>query len=129
MKGGPLLDGTMQANGRRRLSLSLMQMEMPKVPRAFIKRGKVKLILCHIAEDFGHEEQQALYFYCFLDVPIDEIAEKVGLSQSHVASVLVLYSERLTDKLNLFKRAILYDANDLLPVSEILLQYNIKDGA
>jgi len=129
MKGGPLLDGAMQVKEEGQLPQSLMQPEMPKVPRAFIKRGKIKLILCHIAEDFGHEEQQALYFYCFLDVPIDEIAEKVGLSQNHIASVLVLYSERLTIKLDFFKRAIFYDANDLLPVSEIFLQYHGRDSA
>jgi len=99
-----------------------MRIEMPEVPRVFIDRGKVKLALCHIAKDFRHEEQQALYFYCFLNKPISEIAEKVGLSQAHVVSVLMLYSERLTDKLDLFKKALPYDANDVLPVSEILLQ-------
>jgi len=102
---------------------------MPGIPRAFITRGKIKLILCHTAEDFGYEEQQALYLYCFLKIPIDEIAGKIGLSQNHIASVLVLYSERLTTKLDFFKRAMPYDANDLLPVSEILLQYDDRDSA
>ena len=122
------MDGTIQANGGRQPPQPLMHPEMPKVPRAFIKRVKIKLILCHIAEDFGHEEQQALYLYCFLNAPIDEIAEKVGLSQSHVASVLGLYSERLKSKLDFFKRAMLYDANDLLPVNEVLLKYSNMDG-
>jgi len=95
---------------------------MPEVPRAFITQGKVKLVLCHTVKDFGYEEKQAIYFYCFLNKPIGEIAEKVGLSQAHVVSVLGLYSERLTNKLDLFKKAIPYDPDDLLPVSEILLQ-------
>ena len=100
-----------------------MRLEMPKVPRAFLGQAKVKLVLCHTAEDFGFEEQLALYFYCSLDAPIKEIAEKVGLSQNHIASVLGLYSERLTSKINLFKKALPYDADDMMPVSEMLLEY------
>jgi len=125
VKGGFLLDGAMQMNNGRQPP----QLEMPKVPRAFIARSKVKLVLCHLAKDFGHEEQQALYFYCFLNKPISEIAEKVGLSQAHVVSVLGLYSERLTSKLDLFKKALPYDADDVLPVSEILLQYDNSELA
>jgi len=98
-----------------------MRIEMPKVPRVFINHARIKLILCHTAEEFGHEEQQALYFYCYLGASISEISEKVGLSQNHVASVLGLYSERLTSQLNLFKRAMSYDASDVLSVSEILI--------
>jgi len=98
-----------------------VRLEMPKVPRAFMNRAEIKRILCHTAAEFGFEEQQALYFYCLLDVPINEISEKVGLSQNHVASVLGLYTERLTNQLNLFKRTMPYDPKDVLPVSEILL--------
>jgi len=101
-----------------------MYIEMPQVPKDFIKRPKVNLILCHTAKDFDFEERQALYYYCFLNAPISEIAEKVGLSQSHVVSVLGLYSGRLSSKLELFKRALAYDSNDLQPVSEIMLQYH-----
>ncbi|MCL2391957.1 MAG: hypothetical protein FWC66_05025 [Oscillospiraceae bacterium] len=129
MKGRFLLDGAMQMNSGRQSPEFSMRIEMPEVPKAFITRDKVKLVLCHTAEDFGYEEQQALYFYCFLNKPISEIAEKIGLSQSHVVSVLRLYSERLTNKLNLFKKALPYDADDVLPVSEILLQYDNSELA
>ena len=98
----------------------LSKQEMPKVPRAFVNHANIKLVLLHTAEDFGFEEQQAIYFYSLLDAPISEIADKTGLSQNHVTCVLKLYSERLASKLDLFKRAVPYDANDLLPVSEIL---------
>jgi len=101
-----------------------MQLRMPKVPRAFINHAKVKLILFHAAEGFDVEEQQALYFYCFLDAPINEIAGRVGLSQSHVVSVLGLYSERLATQLNLFKKVLPYDSSDLLPISEVLLKWH-----
>ncbi|MCL2392644.1 MAG: hypothetical protein FWC66_08605 [Oscillospiraceae bacterium] len=106
-----------------------MRVEMPDIPSAFIKRDKIKLVLCHTAEEFGHEEQQALYLYCFLQIPVSEIAEKVDLSQNHVKSVLALYLERLTKKLDLFKKALPYDADDVLPVSEILLQYHNSELA
>jgi len=105
-----------------------MRVEMPDIPSAFIKRDKIKRVLCHTAEEFGHEEQQALYLYCFLKTSISEIAEKVGLSQNHVKSVLALYSERLVNKLALFKKTIPYDDNDVLPISEILLQYYDRNG-
>jgi len=98
-----------------------MRLEMPKVPRVFITHERIKFLLCHTAEEFGHEEQLALYFFCYLNASISEISEKTGLSQNHVASVLGLYSERLTNQLNLFKRAMPYDADDVLPVSEILV--------
>ena len=110
----------MQIKNKKQPPQLPMQIKMPQVPRAFINNDKIKLVLCHIANDFEFEERQALYFYCFLGAPINEIAEKVGLSQKHVVNVLGLYAERLTNKLDLFQKSLPYDANDSLPVSEIL---------
>ena len=118
------MEEAMQTNCGRKLPQFSTRIEMPGIPKAFINQAKIKLVLCHTAEEFGYEEQQALYHYCFYKTPIGEIAEKVGLSQNHVKSVLVLYSERLASKLDLFKRAIPYNADDLLSVNEILLQYH-----
>ena len=121
-----MLDEVVQFNKERQPPQFPMRLEMPEVPRAFINHDKIKTILCHTAEEFGHEEQLALYFYCYLNASISEISEKVGLSQNHIASVIGLYSERLTSQLNLFKKAMPYDADDTLPVSEILIpQSNI----
>ena len=116
------MGGAMQTDCGRQLPQFSMRIEMPGIPRDFIKRGKIKLVLCHTAEEFGYEEQQALYLYYFLKTPVDKVAEKVGLSQNHVKSVLILYSERLANKLDLFKKAIPHDVDDLLSVSEMLLQ-------
>ena len=93
---------------------------MPDVPRVYIEHPKIKYVLSHTIEEFDFEEKIAVYFYCFLDLPINEIAELTELSQSRVASVLGLYSERLKFKLGVFKKAISYDVNDMLPVSELL---------
>ena len=122
------MDEAMHRNCARHPPQFPMQLEMPKVPRAFLNRTKVRLMLCDIAEEFGFEEQQALYYYCFLDVSIEEIAKRVGLSQKHVASVLGIYSERLTNKLDVFKKALPYDTNDLVSVSEILSEHPGRDS-
>jgi len=93
---------------------------MPKVPRVFIEHPKIKYVLYHTIDEFDFEEKEAIYFYCILDLPISEIAKIIGISQNHVASALGLYSERLNFKLDVFKKAISYDTNDVLHVSEVL---------
>jgi len=97
-----------------------MHIEMPEIPRTFIRHTKVNQILCHTIEDFDYEEQAAVYYFCFLGLPISEIAALTQLSQPHVVGALTLYSERLKSKLDVFKKAVPHDADDLLPVSEIL---------
>ena len=96
------------------------QIEMPQIPKSFINHARIRSVLCHTIEEFAFEEQVAVYWYCFLALPISEIAELTELSQDHVAGALTLYSQRLSMKLNLFKKALHYDADDALPVSEIL---------
>jgi len=93
---------------------------MPQIPRAFVNHTKIKYVLCCTIEDFGYEEKEAIGFFCYLGAPISEISEATGLSQNHIESVICLYSERLATKLDIFKKALPYDTNDLLPVSEIL---------
>ena len=93
---------------------------MPKVPRVFVEYPKIKHELCHTIEEFNFEEKEAIYLYSILNLPISEIAEITALSRTHVMGVLILYSERLRFKLGVFKKAISYNANDLLPVSEVL---------
>ena len=115
------MDQVLQAKKGRHPPQFTIPLNMPSIPRAFVNHSNAKLILCDTVEGFGFEEQQAIYFYCFLNEPISNIAEKVGLTQAHVASVLGLYSARLTGKLDLFKKALPYDEDDLLHVSELLL--------
>ncbi|MCL2367259.1 MAG: hypothetical protein FWC75_09530 [Oscillospiraceae bacterium] len=95
---------------------------MPKVPKAFIKNRTAKRILSHMADEFDFEEQQAIYYYCFLDVTITDIAKATELTEDHVLSVLSLYSERLSNKLSFLKKTLPHDAGDLSDVKEILLQ-------
>jgi len=95
---------------------------MPQIPRAFINHSKVKHLLCEMIENFGYEERQAIYYFCFLDVSVSEISKVTELTESHIISVLSLYSERLECKINFFKKAMPCNVDDVLPVSEILLQ-------
>ena len=94
---------------------------MPKVPRGFIEHPKIKHVLSHTINEFAIEEQVAIFFYCFLDLSVGKIATATELSKTHVISVLGLYSEKLKFKLGIFKKAVPYDASDLLPVSELLV--------
>ena len=98
----------------------IVGIKMPEIPRAFIQHSQVRHVLCHTIDEFDCEEQAAIYYYCFMDLPVSEIAALTKLSQNHVASALALYSERLEAKLRLFKKAIPFSADDLLPVTEIL---------
>jgi len=92
---------------------------MPKIPKVFIEHPRVKYELRDTIEAFNVEEQEAICLYCLLDMPISEITEATELSQTHVVSVLILYSERLKFKLGVFKKAMPYNASDLLSISEM----------
>ena len=97
------------------------EVNMPKIPEAFIKHHKVKHVFFHIIDDFDYEEKVAIYFYCFENLPISQISGLTKLSQNHVASTLNLYSEKLVEKVQFFKETMPFNADELLTVREILL--------
>jgi len=97
------------------------EITMPNIPEAFLKHDKVKHVFFHIINDFDYEERVAIYFYCFENLPISEIADLTKLSQDHVASVLTLYCEKLAGKVYFFKKAMPYSIDDHVTVREILL--------
>jgi len=101
-------------------SLLPTQLKKINIPKAFIKNADSRCVLCDIISDFGYEEKQAIYYCSVLDTTIEDVAAKIELSPFHVASVLGLYSERLATKLRFFKKIMVYDESDLLPVSELL---------
>ncbi|MCL1786506.1 MAG: hypothetical protein FWG38_00855 [Defluviitaleaceae bacterium] len=92
----------------------------PTIPKAFVEDANARWVLSDIINDFYHEEKQAIYYSYAWDGAAENIGEKIELSQTHVASALWLYRERLTSKLDFFKRIIPHDENDHVPVSEIL---------
>ena len=98
-----------------------MQIHMPEIPRAFITNDNAKLILSHTVEEFAFEEQQVIYYYCYLSMPVTGIAKTMDLTETHVSSVLGLYCERLKSLLAFFKKTLPYDSHDRLDVKEILL--------
>jgi len=97
----------------------------PSIPGVFGMQGKVLQILQAVIDDFGFEEQQAIYFYYHMDLPLGDIAAAVGLSKRHVAAVLGLYAERLSGKLELLKKAMTFEEGDDLPISDILIPYQL----
>jgi len=96
------------------------EVEMPEIPRYFINNPKIRHVLSHTIEEFDYEEQMAIRYYCFLNLPVSNIAAATELSKSRVLCTLTLYSERLNFKLDIFKQAALHTAKDVLPVSELL---------
>jgi len=97
-----------------------LQINMPEIPRAFVANRKTLRILAHAVEEFGFEEQQVIYYYCHMSVPIHGIAWLLEMTELHVASVLGLYSERVKSLLDFFKKALPHDSSDWLDIKEIL---------
>jgi len=114
------MSGVMPKIQERQLSLLPRQLKKTNIPKAFMHNDNSRWVLCNIISDFQHEEKQAIYYCSVLDTTIEDVAEKIELSPFHVASTLGLYSERLESKLCFFKKIMVYDENDLLPVSELL---------
>jgi len=107
--------------GRMEVLLIMEKVKMPEIPMAFIRHSQVRHVLSHTVERFDFEEQIAIYLYCILELPIDEIAISTELSENHIVSVLTLYVERLSFKLDLFKKAVPYNADELAHISEMLV--------
>jgi len=81
-------------------------------------------VLCATVEDFSTDEQQAIFYFHHLDLSPGTIARTMQLTEQHVTSVLGLYAERLTCKLELFKQVLTHDKNETLQVRDILLPWS-----
>jgi len=97
----------------------------PSIPKVFVMQGKVLQLLQAVIDDFDFEEQQAIYFYYHMDLALGDIAGAVGLSEQHVAAVLGLYTERLSGRLELLKKAMTFEEGDSLPIRDILIPYEL----
>ncbi|MCL2363362.1 MAG: hypothetical protein FWC71_01725 [Defluviitaleaceae bacterium] len=95
----------------------------PEIPKAFASHDKIMQVLCATVEDFSCDEQQAIYLYHHLEMSTPTIARILDLTEQHVTSALVLYTERLASKLELFKRVQPHDDDDMLHVRDILLPW------
>ena len=100
-----------------------LQFPAPRIPKAFALHDKIMQVLDATISEFGHEEQQALYFHHFLGLPLGDISLTTHLSENHVASTLGLYAARLNAKVELFKKAEPYNENDMLQIRDILLPW------
>jgi len=97
----------------------LKQITIQKIPRAFITDAKINQVLYLTIEDFNYEEKIIIYLYYFAELDISEIADMTEIPKWYVTSTLVLYYERLSFKLNVFKKAVLYDVTDLVSIREM----------
>jgi len=92
---------------------------MPKIPKTFIENPTIRQALYLTINDFNFEEQAVIYLYCFIELSIREIVILTELSTLHVVGSLILYSERLGFKVNVFKTAAKCNILDLVPVIEM----------
>ena len=97
-----------------------LEIKMPDIPRSFIANNHARRILAHAVDEFGFEERQVIYYYCYLSVSVNGIAWLLEMTELHVASVLGLYSERIKDLLNLFGKALPHNSNDGISIKAIL---------
>jgi len=100
-------------------------MHLPKlqIPRAFSLHHKIMEVLYATVEEFNPEEQQAIYYHYYLELSPRTISKTLELTEQHVISALGLYAERLANRINLFKRTMPHDDNDMMQASEILLPW------
>jgi len=93
--------------------------DMPKIPKEFVENSPIIQVLQETINEFNCEEKSIIYLYCFISLSVNEIATLSELSTSYVVSTLVLYSEKLAFKLDVFKKAVPYDDIDLVPIQEL----------
>lgn len=112
----------LQKTGVGRLPPSqVVMLKKQVVPKAFIENISTKTVLQDVVNDFSFEEKQVIYYYFAMETPTaSEVTRVTELSTNHVDSVLNLYIERLNSKIDFFKKIIDYNADELVPVSELL---------
>ena len=101
-----------------------MQLPMIRIPRAFAAHGNIMQILCATVDEFGHDEQCAIHYHHFMDLPTGAIANAVQLSEGHVTSAIALFAARLNAKLEFFRTVQPHDENDYIQVRDILLSWS-----
>jgi len=93
--------------------------DMPKIPKEFIYDSPIIQVLQENINEFNSEEKNIIYLYCFIKLSVDEIASLCDLSVLYVVGTLVLFSERMAFKLDIFKKAVSYDDANLMSVQEL----------
>jgi len=99
-------------------------LHIPKIPKAFLVHNNIVQILGATAYEFDFEEQQAIYYFHFMDLSPGTIARVVQLSKRHVMSTLGLYAARLEAKLDFFKKVQPYNENETVQVRDILFPWS-----
>ena len=109
------------------INISVSGVAMPQIPRVLIKNEKISQVLYATAEEFYFEERAVIYLYCLVGFNIEEIAKLTKLPTFYIISTLVLYSQRLVSKLDIFQMAIPYNPTDMAPVCEMLEVVGLKE--
>jgi len=105
----------------------LKQIAIQKIPRAFIADAQINQVLSLTVDEFNYEEKIIIYLHCLVELDINKIADLTEMPRWYVTSTLVLYYKRLSFKLNVFKKAVSYDVNDLVPIRE-MFEFEIEEN-
>ncbi|MCL2364969.1 MAG: hypothetical protein FWC71_09955 [Defluviitaleaceae bacterium] len=97
-----------------------METLIPQIPRSFINHADFKVVMDATLDAFGHEEKEAIFFFCVLGAAVHDISTATQLTPGHITSTLNLYAARLENKVRFFKKFMPHNDTELLNAGEYL---------
>jgi len=103
------------------------KIEIPQISESLLNNSLISQLLFMTINEFTFEEKTVIYLYCFVELPISEIANLTELDTSYIEGILTIYSERLAFKLGILKKAAFYDTSHQVPIKELFEMETAKE--
>lgn len=101
--------------------------KIPCIPRDFVENSRIGQVLFHTLSEFNFEERTILYLYLALYRMIEEIESLTGRDRNYITGVIILFSEKLIQKVEIFKRALTYNNRVQLSMEEFFQLEEVQD--
>jgi len=111
----------------RRQSVLAKRNKIPCIPRAFIQNSRVGQVLFSTLNEFNFEERTILYLYLVLYRMVEEIVDLTGRDKNYISGTIILFSEKLIQKVEIFKKALTYNNRDQLSIEEFFQLKEVMD--